>query len=101
MVYRATLKKPWTSPRGRFYPPGTIFTFRRRLKDISSTIYYFIIPGQNFGFVVLSDNIFKQLTKEEKHIRVLREKQREEHIKKTVPLARVTSTNFSVIKDYL
>jgi hypothetical protein len=86
MIYRATLKKPWISPRGRLYPPGTIFIFSRRLRDINSTIYNFVAPGQGFGFVVLPDIIFKQPTEEEKYIRVLRDKLREEHIKKTTEL---------------
>ena len=86
MIHKATLKKPWVSPRGRLYPPGTIFTFCRKLNGINSTIYDFIIPDQGYGFVVLPNVIFKQLTKEEKHTRTLREKLREEHIKRTTEL---------------
>ena len=86
MVYKAVLKKSWISSRGRIYPPGTIFIFSRRIKDMNSTIYDFSIPNEAYGFVVLSDNIFKQLTEEEKYIRALREKLREEHIKKTTEL---------------
>ena len=86
MIHKATLKKPWVSPRGTPYPSGTIFTFSRRLRDTNSTIYDFITPGQGFGFVVLPDIVFKQLTEEEKYIRALREKLREEHIKKTTEL---------------
>ena len=86
MICRAILKRPWISPRGKLYPPGTIFIFNRRLKDTSSTIYDFIIPGQGYGFVILSDAIFKQPTEEERRIKALRERLREEHIKKTTEL---------------
>ena len=86
MIFKATLKKLWISPRGRLYSPGTIFTFSKRLIDINSAIYNFTTPGQGHGFVVLPDIIFKQLTEEEKYVRVLRKKLREEHIKKTTEL---------------
>jgi hypothetical protein len=83
MIYKATLKKPWLSPRGRFYPSGTIFTFSKRLKDINSIMYDFIAPGQGSGFVIFSGTIFKKLTTEEKYIRILRERLRNEHLKKS------------------
>jgi len=86
MICRATLKADWRSPRGRLYPTKTVFILNKRLKDIDSTIYDFSSPGIGRGIVVLSNTIFKQLTKEEKHIQAIRKKEREEHIRKTKDL---------------
>jgi len=83
VIYQAKLKKPWRSPRGKLYPEGSTFKFVRRLPDIDSAIYDFKSPGYGYGWIVLSNKIFKPLTKEEKIIKESRRKMIEEHMKKT------------------
>ena len=83
MIVKATLKKPWSSPRGKVYPPGTTFKLVKRDWETSRAIYDFIAPGIGRGWVVFSDQIFKILTEDERRIREVRRKMIEEHIKKT------------------
>ncbi len=83
MIYRATLTKPWRSHRGKLYPVGSTFKFVRRLVEIDSAIYDFNAPGYGYGWVVLPNKIFKQLTEEEKRIKEFRKKAVEEHLRKT------------------
>ncbi len=83
MVNKAILKKPWRSPRGKVYPPNTTFKLIKRDTETSRSIYEFAAPGLGHGWVVFSDQIFKALTEEEKHIREIRREMLEDHIKKT------------------
>lgn len=83
MIYKATLKKPWRSPKGKLYPIGTTFKFVRRCEKIDSTIYDFNSLGYGYGWVVLPNEIFKKPTGEESRIKDLRRKMVEEHIRKT------------------
>jgi len=86
MISKATLTRPWRSPRGNLYPSGTVFIFKRKLGDVDSSLYDFNIPNGNYGFVILSNKIFKKLEPEELYLRQIRKKLREEHIKKTIQL---------------
>ncbi len=83
MITSATLKRPWRSPRGKLYPPGSTFKLTRRLPKIKSSIYDFTAPGIGWGWVVLPDKIFKQLTEEERYLRDARRKLIEEHMEAT------------------
>ena len=86
MIYKATLKKPWRSHRGKLYPSGSTFKLDKRLEEVDSAIYNFNAPGVGYGIVVLPNDIFKILTEEEENIRKLRKKMIDEHIKKTSDL---------------
>ena len=68
------------SPRGRLYPPGSVFELLE--KKETSCWFKFKIPNNSHGFVIFSNKIFNKLTEEEKYLRALREKNKEEHIKK-------------------
>jgi adenine specific DNA methylase Mod len=83
MITKALLKKPWQSPRGKMYPPGTTFKLMKRFPENSSSMYDFVIPGVCCGWVILSDKIFDLLSKKEKKLREIREKIRKEHFKNT------------------
>ena len=83
MIYRATLKKPWRSHRGKLYPSGSTFELSKRLEDINSSIYNFSAPGIGYGIVVLPNRIFEILSEGERHIRKLRKEMIDEHIRKT------------------
>ena len=90
-----TLKKDWVSHRGKVYPAGT--TFKRNTKtstypdrpDGPGLWYEFKIPkglpfphqGGAFGFLFIPNKIFLLLTEEEKFLRNIRNKLREEHMK--------------------
>jgi len=82
---KVTLKKTWRSPRGNLYPAGTMFTKSKTLTfpNVESTWYDFIIPGRSYGIVLIPDAVHKILTKEEKELKELRKKEREEHIRLT------------------
>lgn len=81
MIYSATLKKPWRSPRGRLYPAGTTFKLIERNPVNFSSIYDFNAPGTGYGWVVLPDKIFRQATEEERLLKENRRKIREEHLR--------------------
>ena len=83
MIYKATLTKSWRSHRGKLYPPGTTFKLVKRLLEVDSAIYDFVIPDECYGLIVLPNKIFKQLTDEEKKIKDSRAKAREEHLRAT------------------
>jgi len=88
---KVTLKKTWRSPRGRLYPAGTIFTKSktRTFPDVESAWYNFVVPGDSYGIVLIPDTVYKILTKEEKELKELRKKEREDHIRATAdPLLR-------------
>jgi len=83
---RATLKKPWRSPRGKLYPSGTMFvksTNIRTLPWIDAEWYDFDIPGVAYGMVLISNSVFRQLTPEERLIKRQRQELIDAHIKAT------------------
>jgi hypothetical protein len=86
MITKATLKKPWRSPRERLYPEGTVFKLDKRLYEIDGAIYNFEVPGSCYGFVVFPNSIFKSLSTLEKKEKRLRSKIRKDHIKKFTKL---------------
>ena len=58
---RATLKKPWISPRGKLYPAGTTFSKSRdmyTLPWIEAEWYDFEIPGVCRGMVLIPNSVF-------------------------------------------
>ena len=85
MISKATLKKPWRSPRGKVYPPGSTFKLIKREPENSISIYKFFAPGLGTGWVKLPDRIFKKLTEEEARIKIIRKREAEEHMRKTRP----------------
>ncbi len=82
MFLSATLKKPWKSHRGKIYPIGTTFRFVKRFPGLESAMYDFNIPGKLYGFVVLPDKLFKQLTPEEVQVKERRRRDFEDHMKR-------------------
>jgi|TARA_B100001094_G_scaffold325429_1_gene379745 hypothetical protein len=83
MIIKATLKRGWVSPRGKYYPPGTTFVFDRVDTRNKRIIYNFKIPQDSYGTVAFKDSIFKKLSEEEVILRKLREKEKNEHMKKS------------------
>ena len=81
MIYRATLKKPWRSHRGKIYPKGTTFSFVKNFPEIKTSLYDFKVPGKCYGIMVIPDRVFRQLSPEEKELKALRKKALEDHIK--------------------
>ena len=60
-LMRATLKKPWTSPRGKLYPAGTVFSKSRDMDTlpwIEAEWYDFVIPGVCRGMVLIPNSVF-------------------------------------------
>ena len=82
---KATLKKPWRSPRGTLYPSGSTFSksWSQSHSDLGSTWYNFSIPNGPYGIVLISDKIFDILTEDEKALRAMRKKVIDRHIEAT------------------
>lgn len=81
---KVTLKKTWISPRGKFYPPGSVF------KEVSRTcrcvnpgrwFYYTTLNGY-FGYLFLPETFFEIPTDEQRLLRQKRQKELEEHLRK-------------------
>jgi len=80
LIYTATLKKPWRSPRGKEYPVGSTFEFLKKFHHTNSALYEFKIPEKCYGVAVLPNSIYDKLTAEQKELKREREKMRSKHI---------------------
>ena len=74
MILKATLNKSWTSPEGRKYPAGTVFTLDARWKQKGHSLYMFSASSIGTGLTILPDAIFNKLNQKEAEKASFREK---------------------------
>ena len=74
MILKATLNKSWTSPKGRKYPAGTVFTLDARWRQEGYNLYAFSAPSIGTGLTILPDTIFNKLNQKEAEKTSLRER---------------------------
>ena len=57
MGLKVRLKRSWLSPRGKLFPPDTIFVFRKRISKCEAE-YDYSIYSKEYGTVKIHDDVF-------------------------------------------